>query len=88
MGLSYQNYVVDTTLAQMLTSIPEDKLKQIQSAIITAGITREFKGDHRAIFKRLMSSASGRQKKIYAALAKSSRDEMCRMSDAIVMMNK
>jgi len=76
------------TLAQMLTSMPIDKLRQIQSAIITAGITREFNGNHRAIFKRLMSSASGRQKKIYSALAKSSRDEMCRMSDVIVMMQR
>ena len=68
--------------------MPTDKLKQIQDAIITAGITKEFNGDHRAIFKRLMSSSTGRQKKIYAALAKASRDEMCRMSDAIVMFNK
>jgi hypothetical protein len=44
-------------LAQMLTSIPAEKLKEIQDAILHAGITREFKGDHRAIFKRLRSQS-------------------------------
>jgi hypothetical protein len=53
-------------LAQMLTSLSADKLKEMQDAITTAGITREFKGDHRAIFKRLRSQSTGRAKKIYS----------------------
>jgi hypothetical protein len=72
------------SLAQMLTSLSADKLKEIQDAITTAGITREFKGDHRAIFKRLRSQSTGRAKKIYSALSKSSKEEMARMSDALL----
>jgi hypothetical protein len=72
------------SLAQMLTSLSADKLLELQAALIDAGITREFKGDHRAIFKRLRSQSTGKAKKIYSALAKSSKEEMARMSDALL----
>jgi hypothetical protein len=72
------------SLAQMLASLSADKLKEIQDAITTAGITREFKGDHRVIFKRLRAQSTGKAKKIYSALAKSSKEEMERMSDALL----
>jgi DNA-binding FadR family transcriptional regulator len=75
------------SLAQMLASLSADKLKEIQDAITTAGITREFKGDHRAIFKRLRSQSTGKAKKIYSALAKSSKEEMSRMSDALLSVS-
>jgi DNA-binding FadR family transcriptional regulator len=71
-------------LVQMLASLPAEKLREIQRAILEAGITREFKGDHRAIFKRLRSQSTGKAKKIYSALAKSSKEEMARMSDALL----
>jgi hypothetical protein len=72
------------SLAAMLAALSAEKLLQIQTAIIDAGICNEFKGDHKAIFKRLRNNASGKQKKIYAALASAKRDQMRRMADLII----
>jgi hypothetical protein len=72
------------SIAAMLYAISAEKLLEIQTAIIDAGICNEFKGDHKAIFKRLRNQASGKQKKIYAALASANRDQMKRMSDLII----
>lgn len=75
------------SLAQMLDGLSTDKLLELQTALIDAGITREFKGDHRAVFKRLRERSTGKAKKIYSALAKSSKEEMARMSDALLSIN-
>jgi hypothetical protein len=72
------------SLAAMLSALGTEKLLQIQTAIIDAGICNEFKGDHKALFKRLRNQASGKQKKIYAALASADRDQMKRMADIII----
>lgn len=71
------------TLAQMLASLPTEKLFEIQSALIEAGIGNEFNGDYKSVFRQLKERSSGKAKKIYAALAKASREEMKRMSDQI-----
>jgi hypothetical protein len=72
------------SLAAMLCSLSAEKLLEIQTAIIDAGICNEFKGDHKTIFKRLRNQSSGKQKKLYAALASADRDQMKRMADLII----
>jgi hypothetical protein len=67
-----------------LAAISEEKLLEIQTAIVDAGICNEFKGDHKTIFKLLRNKASGKQKKIYAALGSANRDQMRRMADLII----
>jgi hypothetical protein len=72
------------SLAAMLCSLSAEKLLEIQTAIVDAGICNEFKGDHKAIFKRLRNQSSGKQKKIYAAMGSANRDQMRRMADLII----
>jgi hypothetical protein len=72
------------SIAAILCALSEEKLLEVQTAIVDAGICNEFKGDHKAVFKRLRGHASGKQKKIYAALAGADRDQMRRMADLIV----
>jgi len=72
------------TLSEMLCALSPGKWLEIQTALIDAGITCEFNGKHKPIFRRLQKAATGKQKKIYAALSKADRPAMKRMSDLII----
>jgi len=75
------------TLQQMLTSLSNDQLKAIHSAILDSGIANQLdtKNSHyKAIFKKLKDESSGKQKKIYTALSKANKYQMGRMIDVMV----
>lgn len=71
------------SLVAILCSLPTEKIAEIQTAIIEAGLRAEFKTNHKPIFKRLRDQSKGKAKKIYAALAGVDHDQMRRLSDII-----
>jgi len=75
-------------LVEMLASLPYEKLREIHDAILHAGISNEFRGDYRRVFKRLRDESSGRAKKVYSALAKADRNDMQRMADSMISIIK
>jgi hypothetical protein len=72
------------SLQLFITSLSLGQLKELISDMNEAGIKREFKGDYRTIFRKKRETKTGRMKKIYAALSKCSKEEMDRISDALV----
>lgn len=71
------------TLQQHLHVLSTEKLKRIHETIVDAGIVFELGGNYKKVFKALRAQSTGREKKIYSALAKSNRDEARRFIDAI-----
>jgi hypothetical protein len=71
------------SLPLVMTSLSLDQLKELVSDMNEAGLKKEFKKKYRTIFKEKRKIKSGRMKKIYAALAKTSDAEMDRIIDAL-----
>jgi len=79
------------TLQQMLTALSTEQLKKIHEALINSGIASQLslkKGRHKVIFSMLRDMSHGKQRKIYAALAKASRDDMNRIVDVMIGLKK
>lgn len=75
------------TLQQMLISLSTVQLQAIHNAILDSGIANQLSPKDRhykAIFTKLKDESSGKQKKIYAALAKANSYQMDRMIDVMI----
>jgi len=70
------------TPAELLASLPTDKLREIHDAIVTAEL-RMLNGnpDYQKIFGTLAKKSSGRQKKIYTALRKGRHQDLVEAFD-------
>lgn len=69
-------------LAEIMSSLPLNRLKEISNAILHGCLIAENGGDHRPYFRKLREVSTGRTKKIYSAIAKTDRAGINRMARA------
>jgi hypothetical protein len=74
------------SLQLFMQSLSNEQLLELQNDLINAGVGKELKGDYKAVFKQKRKTASGRRKKIYAALSQMDSVTMNKVSDAILML--
>jgi len=71
------------TLQEHLQVLSTDKLRKMHSSIVDAGIVFELNGNYKSVFKKMREQATGKEKKIYSALAKAQPHEAKQFVDAI-----
>lgn len=72
------------SLAQYLTCLSTEHLKQLNDDLVESGIAFSLKGDHKAVFRKRKKESSGKRKKLYSALCKASPQECSRMADRVI----
>ena len=75
------------TLRQHIYCLGTDKLRRMYSVMIDAGLKHEYSVSNKKLFNRLRADSKGREKKIYAALAKASKTEYELMFSALTEFN-
>jgi len=75
-------------LAAMLMGLPTDTLKAIHADIVECSLAASMGGNYRAKLAEKRKASSGKVKKIYAALYKAKPDELQRMADTVVKIDR
>ena len=76
------------SLQSYLTCLSIEQLAILHDDIVAASLMNENNTNYKDYFAAIRKNATGKRKKIYAALKKSSKKEVENMADAIILLIK
>jgi hypothetical protein len=76
------------SLQTYLACLSIEQLVILHDDIINASLINENNNEYKDYFAAIRKNATGKRKKIYAALKKSSKKEVENMADAIILLIK